>query len=63
MGSLLAVGVLALGLWCGSAAAAVPAQAPSARDVSSARAVVTALTRYDQTALRLRGRFAAAARA
>jgi hypothetical protein len=53
-------GAIALGLLGGSAMAATP---PKARDVASARSVVSAITRFDQTALRRKGQVTTAARA
>jgi hypothetical protein len=57
------VGVLALNLLGGSAIAAAPAQAPKPQDVTAARTVVRAITRFDQTAVRREGAMTAAARA
>jgi hypothetical protein len=54
-------GVSALSLLGGSAPAATPA--PKPHDVAAARAVIHAITRYDQTAVRREGAMTAAAKA
>jgi hypothetical protein len=53
-------GMIAVNLLGGSAMAAT---APKARDVAAARTVVSAITRFDQTALRRKGQLTAAAQA
>jgi hypothetical protein len=56
-------GVLALNLLGGSAIAAAPAKAPKPQDVTAARSVVRAISRFDQTAVRHEAAMTAAAKA
>jgi hypothetical protein len=56
-------GVVALNLLGGSAMAAAPAKAPKPQDVTAARTVIRAITRFDQTAVRREGAMTAAAKA
>lgn len=56
-------GVLALNLLGGSAMAAAPAKAPKPQDVTAARTVVRAISRFDQTAVRHEAAMTAAAKA